>query len=187
MKNEDVLKIGEGINGALFDSPDRIFRYSLWRIWNPGGKLLLFIGLNPSTANDIKDDPTIRRLVGFAKAWGFGGLLAGNLFSLVTAYPDVLWRHPSSKQPDDFNDRAILRMEQMCSKVLVAWGDQGRHAGSRPEEVLRLLGDPVYCFKLTAAGEPYHPLYLPLNSQTIPYARGIAKAFAKMHIPDGER
>ncbi len=170
MERSDVL-IGEGISGAMFNGSDRTFRYALWRVWNPLGDKLLFIGLNPSTANGTKDDPTIRRLIGFAKAWGFGGLFAGNLFSLVTAFPEILWTHSSAQKPDIVNDNAILRMKQLSMKVLVAWGNEGIHAGGRPAEVLKLLGDPVHCFKTTAAGEPNHPLYLPLSSQLVEYHR----------------
>jgi len=165
------LNIGEGISGAVFSDSNRGFRYALWRFWQPGGEKLLFIGLNPSTANDIKDDPTIRRLIGFAKAWGFGGLFTGNLFSLVTANPDVLWFSSSPEQSNDPNDIALKRMRELSAKVMVGWGNEGRNAGTRPGEVLALLGEPVFCIKTTKGGEPTHPLYMPLSSQLIPYVR----------------
>lgn len=165
------MNIGESISGAVFSDSNRRFRYALWRFWKPSSDKLLFIGLNPSTANDIKDDPTITRLVGFAKSWGFGGLFAGNLFSLVTANPDVLWLSPSPEQPNGPNDMAIKRMRELSSKVMVGWGNEGRNAGTRPREVLALLGAPVYCIKTTRAGEPCHPLYMPLMSQLVPYVR----------------
>ena len=165
------MNIGKGISGAVFSGSDRRFRYALWRVWQPTGHRLLFIGLNPSTANDTKDDPTIRRLIGFAKAWDFGGLFAGNLFSLVTPSPDILWHSPSPEQPNGPNDTAINQMREHSSMVLVGWGNEGRHAGARPEEVLALLGEPVFCLKTTNAGEPGHPLYMPLSSEPIPYIR----------------
>ena len=165
------MDIGVGISGAIFGDPNRRFRYALWRFWQPSGDKLLFIGLNPSTANDIQDDPTIRRLVGFAKAWGFGGLFAGNLFSLVTANPDVLWHSPSPEQPNGPNDTAIKCMRKLSTKVMVGWGNEGRFAGSRPRELLAVLGEPVYCLKTTNMGEPSHPLYLPASSQLVPYVR----------------
>jgi len=165
------MNIGEGISGAVFSDSNRRFRYSLWRIWQPAGDKMLFIGLNPSTANDIKDDPTIRRLAGFAKSWGFGGLFAGNLFSLVTANPDVLWFSPSTEQPNGPNDTAIKRMRELSTKVMVGWGNEGRNAGTRPGEVLALIGQPVFCIKTTKAGEPGHPLYMPLSSQLELYVR----------------
>lgn len=162
---------GESISGAAFSDSNRRFRYALWRVWQPDGDKLLFIGLNPSTANGIKDDPTIRRLVGFAKSWGFGGLFAGNLFSLVTANPGNLWFSPSPEQPNGMNDTIIKRMRELCSKVMVGWGNEGRFAGTRPREVLALVGEPVFCIKRTKAGEPIHPLYMPLSSHLMPYIR----------------
>ena len=165
------MNIGEGISGAYFSDSDRRFRYALWRIWQPSGDKLLFIGLNPSTANDIKDDPTIRRLIGLAKSWGFGGIFAGNLFSLVTANPYALWHNPSPELPNGPNDTAIKRMRRLSTKVMVGWGNEGRNAGTRPKEVLALIGNPVYCIKKTKVGEPIHPLYMPMASQLIKYVR----------------
>ena len=165
------MNIGESISGAVFSDSNRRFRYALWRVWQPGGDRLLFIGLNPSTANDIKDDPTIRRLIGFASSWGFGGLFAGNLFSLVTSNPKDLWFSPSPEQPNGPNDVAIKRMCELSSMVMVGWGNEGRNAGIRPKHVLALVGDPVFCLKTTRAGEPAHPLYFPLSSSLIPYIR----------------
>lgn len=165
------MNIGEGISGALFSDSNCKFRYALWRIWWRHGDRLLFVGLNPSTANGIKDDPTIRRLVGLAKIWGFGGLFCGNLFSLVSANPDVLWLEPCTEQPNGPTDTALKQMKALCCKVMVGWGNEGRNAGKRPDEVIALLGEPVYCIKTTAIGEPIHPLYMPKSSTLIPYNR----------------
>lgn len=85
------MNIGESISGAVFSDENRKFRYALWRIWDITLDGLLFIGLNPSTAEHVKDDPTVRRLIGFAKTWGFGSLFVGNLFSLVTPDPAKIW------------------------------------------------------------------------------------------------
>lgn len=165
------MNIGEGISGAVFSDSERRYRYALWRIWEKMGDYLFFIGLNPSTANGTKDDPTIRRLIGFAKAWGFGGLYAGNLFSLVSADPYELWVQPSPELPGGPNDTAIKRMRELSTLVLVGWGTWGANAGLRPAEVLGLVGEPVYCLKTTKAGEPTHPLYQPLDSKLMRYYR----------------
>lgn len=165
------MNIGEGISGAVFSDSNKRFRYALWRVWQPTSSKVLFIGLNPSTANDIKDDPTITRLIGFAKSWGFGGLFCGNLFSLVSANPDVLWYQSSLEQPMGPNDNAIKKMRELCVKVVVGWGNDGRFAGARPKEILALLGEPVFCLKTTKLGEPSHPLYMPIESQLVPYVR----------------
>lgn len=83
----------------------------------------------------------------------------------------VLWHSSSPEQPNGPNDVAIKRMSELSAKVLVGWGNEGRNAGTRPREVLALLGQPVFCLRMTSAGEPTHPLYLPLSSQLIPYVR----------------
>lgn len=167
------MNIGEGISAAVFSDSNRKFRYALWRIWQPTGDKLLFIGLNPSTANDIKDDPTIRRLIGFAKAWGYGGLFVGNLFSLVSANPTNLWCVSSQEQPNGPNDMAIKRMRELSRVVMVGWGNEGIKAGTRPKEVLSLVGGLVFCLKTTKVGEPGHPLYMPLSSHLIQYVRKV--------------
>ena len=161
------MNIGEGISGAVFNGPDCRHRYALWRIWDPDKDFLLFIGLNPSTANEHKDDPTIRCLIGFAKVWGYGGLFAGNLFSQVTAYPKELIR-----QSDSSNDEAILKMRNMTTMVLVGWGNEGH--GARPGEVLKLLEGQVFCLRTTKLGEPSHPLYFAKTSLPTLYLRKAA-------------
>lgn len=170
---EGRMKIGGTISGAIF-SADRRFRYALWRIWDKVPKSmsrLLFIGLNPSTANATKDDPTIVRLVNFAKSWGFGGLFVGNLFSLVSTDPEVLLTDTAEELYRGPNDMAIKRMWESCSFVVVGWGEFGKRAGSRPAAVMDLIGESVYCIKMNQSGEPSHPLYLPSNSEPIRYYR----------------
>jgi hypothetical protein len=165
------MNIGGSISGALFNNDNRNYRYSLWRIWDKSKEALLFIGLNPSTANGIKDDPTIIRLVGFAKSWGFGGLYAGNLFSIVSANPEVLLLSYSVEVSGGPNDEAIKQMNKLCSTVLVGWGEWGQKAGLRPAQVLSLIGERAFCLKVNKSGEPCHPLYLPRDSKLILYNR----------------
>ena len=163
--------IGEGISGALFSDDAHKFRYSLWRIWDKSGDNLLFIGLNPSTANEIKDDPTIRRLINFAKSWGFGGLFVGNLFSIVSADPSVLYFASSVELQGGPNDQAIKRMRELSTLVLVGWGEWGTNAGKRPTQVLSIIGGLACCLKVNKSGEPSHPLYLPANTKLSNYYR----------------
>ena len=167
------MNVGVGISGAIFNDDHR-FRYALWRAWERTGDYLLFIGLNPSRAGDVKDDPTVVRLVNFAKSWGFGGLFVGNLFSIVSADPAVLLRKSSVELPGGPNDTAIINMRLISTTVMVGWGDFGRYAGTRPAEVLALVGEPVHCIKMNRSGEPSHPLYLPGNSKLIKYYRKVA-------------
>ena len=164
------MNIGGSISGALFSDENRKYRYALWRIWDKSKEALLFIGLNPSTANDIKDDPTIIRLVGFAKHWGFGGLYAGNLFSIVSAHPRILLTPAAAEKPGGLNDVAIKEMNKLCSTVLVGWGEWGKNIGLRPNEVITLVGERTFCLKINKSGEPCHPLYQPRDSKLILYS-----------------
>jgi len=167
------VNIGGSISGAIFGDGRR-FRYALWRRWKNSPKnldALLFIGLNPSTANGTKDDPTVVRMINFAKSWGFGGLFVGNLFSIVSADPAVLLTDTSKELYGGPNDAAIKQMRNLCSLVVVGWGEFGKRVGYRPAAVLDLVGEPVYCIKLNRSGEPSHPLYLPGNSKLIRYYR----------------
>ncbi len=68
------------------------YRYTLWRIWNPEKPRVLFIMLNPSKGNQVENDPTLRRCIGFAKSWGMGSIEVVNLFGLISPYPDALKR-----------------------------------------------------------------------------------------------
>lgn len=164
------MHIGEGISGALFNGPERRYRYALWRIWDRDKPKALLVGLNPSKATQFKDDPTIVREVDFCKRWGFGGLYKGNLHPYVTPYPEELWVNVSLEQ-NLLNDQALRTMLALSSIRVVCWGDQGAKAGDRPGQVLKLLGNPVYCLKVNNSGEPVHPLYQPLTSKLVEYRR----------------
>lgn len=163
------MNIGGSISGALF-SEDNRFRFALWRIWDDSLAALLFIGLNPSRAGDVQDDPTVRRLIGFAKSWGYGGLFVANLSAFVTPDPKELW--PCLELSKTMNDAAIKLMRILCGAAVVGWGHFGKDAGTRPAEVLALIGKPVYCMGTTKDGEPKHPLYLRADTQMKLYERG---------------
>jgi hypothetical protein len=137
------------------------YRYALWRQWADGPGVL-FVMLNPSTADAMHDDPTIRRCIGFAKSWGFGSLAAGNLFALRTPSPRVLAAAQSPVGAD--NDRWLRRLQRGAALVLAAWGNHGRML-DRAVAVQRMLTDPC-TLGLTRAGEPRHPLYV--TGRTVP-------------------
>jgi hypothetical protein len=138
-------------------SDDGVYRYSLTRQWTdaPHWRLVV-IGLNPSTADAMQDDPTIRRCVGFAKRDRCGGLVMLNLYALRSTKPAAIWQHPDPVGPE--NDAEIERLVGMGDVVLAAWGANARDA-SRVEGVLRLL-PPVLCLGWTKHGHPRHPLYV---------------------------
>lgn len=167
------MNIGDTITGALFSGPEQTYRLALWRLWDSSKPALLFVGLNPSTANGTKDDPTIRRLAGYAKAWGYGGLFAGNLFSYVTPDPGELFVKGGVELPGGPNDEALRQMRGLSGLALLGWGHLGANAGKRPEAVIALLGEPVYCLTVTRNGEPGHPLYLRRDLKPRPYEREV--------------
>lgn len=156
------MKIAESLNGAGF-SPSREYRYILWRRWSEGGKVL-FIGLNPSTANEQSDDPTVRRCVGFANDWGYAGIYLVNLFALVTSDPKLLATHHEPIGRGNDLVIKVLRRRADIGLVIAAWGNEALKYPQRWQKVVELLR-PVCCMGLTGSGQPRHPLYLPKNTE----------------------
>jgi hypothetical protein len=161
------MNIGDSISGALF-SEDRLHRFVLWRIWDKHKPPFLFVGLNPSTAAELKNDPTVFRLINFGKEWGYGGLFAVNLKPIISPVPYVLSEAAADKYLAQ-NDEIIKDARNLCSVAVVGWGDYAKDLQTRVKEVLVLLGKPVYCIKVNKSGQPCHPLYLPADCQIITY------------------
>jgi len=147
-------------NGAIFGE-DRSYRYALYRIWDPTLTTIMFIGLNPSTANETEDDPTIRRVKRFAKDNGYGSVMMVNLFAYVTAYPEELKKcaDPVGK----FNDQFLKDLGKTCSEIVFAWGSFPE-AKDRAKEVIKLFPDGV-CLLQNRDGSPRHPLYVPADTK----------------------
>ncbi|WP_091226480.1 DUF1643 domain-containing protein [Fontibacillus panacisegetis] len=154
--------------GAVID-PTGIYRYSLWRIWDVKLPVILFIMINPSTADTHEDDPTIRRCVGFAKKWGYGALEVRNLFAYRATDPRELKFCSDPVGPE--NNRHILESAEVAHKIVVAWGTKGSYKG-RDREVIDLIAKykPV-SLDITAGGHPKHPLYIASNQQPLAYPR----------------
>lgn len=133
----------------------RQYRYALWRKWSDGPQVL-FVMLNPSTADESTDDPTIRRCIGFAKSWGFGSLCVGNLFALRTPSPDELMQHASPIGHE--NDQWLERLQESATLTVAAWGNSGRFQ-KRSSSVAQLLIEP-HTLGITKLAEPRHPLYV---------------------------
>lgn len=149
-------------SGAVFDHT-RSYRFLLWRFWDERPRML-FVGLNPSTANELNEDPTIRRLCGFAQKWGYGGLYACNLYAYISSIPEVLDRVEAIHKG---NYPAIKMATSLSNLTVVGWGDGIKHVpnGHTVAKHVReeYLNSPM-CFGLTKEGNPKHPLYL--NSET---------------------
>jgi hypothetical protein len=147
--------------GADF-SPCRAYRYRLWRRWSDGPALNV-IGLNPSTADEATDDPTIQRLTHRAREWGYPGLVMTNLFALRSTDPRALKVAAGPFGPQ--NDAAILSAARSAGLVLCAWGKGGnlRGRGDCVAAVLRIERIPLYVLRVCRDGTPNHPLYLPYS------------------------
>lgn len=138
-------------------SPCRTWRYTLHRVWAERQGLLMVIGLNPSTADEVRNDPTVTRCVNYARAWGFGGLIMMNAFAVRGTDPRVLKETPDPVGPE--NDFWLAAMAGQASRIVAAWGNHGLFR-NRQEEVLNLIPQEIYCLGVTKAGAPRHPLYL---------------------------
>jgi hypothetical protein len=127
----------------------------------------MLVGLNPSTADAKRDDPTIRRCIGFARDWGFGGVWVLNLFAFRATEPADL------KAADDpvgaRNDQWLRRVARRCGRIVACWGNHGAFLG-RSARVRAMLGDRLEVIRLNASGEPAHPLYLPKTLKPSPWA-----------------
>ena len=136
------------------------YRYALSRRWDDG-PTATFIMLNPSTADAERDDPTIRRCVGFAKALGCGRLVVGNLYAYRATKPADLWTAADPVGPE--NDATLRAMAYTDGPLIAAWGANAR--SDRVEAARVILGSSLMALGLTKTGAPRHPLYLPASAQ----------------------
>lgn len=132
---ESVTSLRDDRRGALI-SDDGVYRYRLHRTWDSAKPTVAFLMLNPSTADATEDDPTIRRCIGFAKEWGYGTLIVGNLFALRSTDPERLTEHPEPVGPE--NDAHLMSICGAADQTIAAWGTRGSF-GSRGYEVVEML------------------------------------------------
>lgn len=162
------------ISHAVF-SPCGMYRYSLLRDFGMQTPALTVVMLNPSTADATKDDPTIRRVIGFAKAAGAGSLQVLNLFAIRATDPREMLTasDPVGPENDEHLARALTNAKQDGRFVLAAWGAHGGHRG-RDFHVLHKLVDGVEwrCLGRTHQGHPRHPLYVPKSQGMVPFSAG---------------
>ena len=145
----------------------RKYRYALWRTWDDSMGKVMFIGLNPSTADETVDDRTIKRCISYAQQWGYGGIIMGNLFAFRTPNPDEM---KSSKSPvGEENDYWLKRLANDAELVVGMWGNSGKFLG-RSEEVVAMFPN-LHCLRLTGAGQPHHTRGLPDGIKPIRYSR----------------
>ncbi len=152
----------------------RVYRYCLHRTVSPSGTgAVTFIMLNPSTADERNDDPTIRRCMGFARDWGFRDLYVVNLSPYRSPSPrhlKAMGDEPREVQAT--NCRFVLRALRTAQLTVAAWGVHGV-LGARDRHMLQTIAldgrHQVHCLGTTRDGHPRHPLYLPRSVQPIKY------------------
>ena len=150
---------------ASFDATG-VYRYTLLREWSAGPRLGMVL-LNPSTADAERNDPTVRRCIGYAMDWGFGSLEVVNLFALRSTDPSALRTHPSPQGP--LNTRAIVRCADRSDLIVTAWGNHGRVLEQEARILRALRRYTLHHLGLTSAGCPRHPLYLPKSLEPEPW------------------
>lgn len=158
---DQALRVGAVTSSAVL-SPCANYRYQLRRVWDESKPLVMFLMLNPSTADGEKDDPTIRRCKSFAQNWGFGGFVVGNLFAFRSTDPRQILTCDDPIGPD--NKMHLDKLAAKAELVVCAWGNSaiveklGKRYGS---DYLPLKGiTNLRYLELAIDGTPKHPLYL---------------------------
>lgn len=147
--------------GAHF-SECRRYRYSIWRIWDNSKPLIMFIGLNPSTANESSNDPTIRRVIGFAKKWGYGGVYMMNCFPYISTDPTRLDDWGQKEE----NETELQKIAEKCNEIIFAWGNFKIVTATERHIDMMAMFPKAKALIVNKNGSPRHPLYIPLK--TIP-------------------
>lgn len=148
----------ESVSGAII-SEDEKYRYVLWRIWDKDLDPVMFIMLNPSTADATKNDPTINKCMAYAKRWGYGSIFVCNLYAYRSRDPKALEHVLNPIGPDC--DSWLITVSKVSPMKIAAWGN-GMVSKGRVEKVRHLVG-PLNCLEISKSGNPKHPLYLRKN------------------------
>lgn len=156
---------GDAASTAVY-SPCEGYRYLLTRVWNPDGEKALFVMLNPSTATELQNDPTVERCERRARALGFGAFRVTNIFAFRATDPRVMRAVADPVGPG--NDAAIADSARgWADRIICAWGTHGAHLnrGAQVERLLRDTGRPLFTLGLSKDGHPKHPLYIGYDRQ----------------------
>ncbi len=159
---------GDAASTALYSECER-YRYLLTRIWDPRGPKALFVMLNPSTATETQNDPTVERCERRARTLGFGAFRVANIFAYRATDPKVMRAAADPVGPG--NDDAIAQSAPWADRIVCAWGSHGAHLdrGPQVERLLRATGLPLHHLGLTKHGHPKHPLYIGYAVQPEPW------------------
>ncbi|SPJ23364.1 DUF1643 domain-containing protein [Palleronia abyssalis] len=145
------------------------YRYALTRVWRPEDGKALFVMLNPSTATEVQNDPTVERCERRARALGFGAFRVCNIFAWRDTDPKKMRRADDPVGPA--NDAAILEGCRWADTIVCAWGTHGAHMARGPEveALMRGTGRTLHHLGLSKDGHPKHPLYIPYATQPVPW------------------
>ncbi|WP_050930355.1 DUF1643 domain-containing protein [Aestuariivita boseongensis] len=159
---------GDAPSTAIYSDCER-YRYSLTRIWDPAGQKALFVMLNPSTATEVQNDPTVERCERRARALGFGAFQVTNIFAWRDTDPRKMRAAADPVGPE--NDAAILAGADWADQIVAAWGTHGAHLNRGPEveALLRKAGHDLFHLGLSKAGHPKHPLYISYTQRPEPW------------------
>lgn len=161
---ERTFQKGDALSTAIY-SDCECYRYRLTRLWDAQTRKIAFVMLNPSTATEYQNDPTVERCERRARALGFGGFSVTNIFAWRDTDPRKMRAaiDPVGAQNDDF----ILMAAQWADMTLAAWGSHGDHLGrgAQVQKILKETQKPIYHLGLTKAGHPKHPLYIGYATQ----------------------
>lgn len=141
-------------SGAHFSYDER-HRYCLWRIWDKSKPIVLCIGLNPSTANAEKTDPTITNMIKMCELMGYGGFYMMNCWTFISSKPELIQHNEMS---DRYNDDMITLKASECKDVIFAWGNfKVVQEKGRDKELIEMF-PRAKCFGKNKNGTPMHPL-----------------------------
>lgn len=164
---ERSFQKGDAASVAIYSDCER-YRYSLCRTWAPGDHVL-FVMLNPSTATERQNDPTVERCERRARALGFGAFTVCNIFAWRDTDPRKMRAAIDPVGPG--NDAAITLACQSADMIICAWGTHGAHMdrGSAVEALMRATAQPLHHLGLTKENHPKHPLYIAYTQQPQPW------------------
>lgn len=155
---------GDAHSTAVYSDCEK-YRYLLTRTWDAGGRKALFVMLNPSTATEMQNDPTVERCERRARTLGFGAFRVTNIFAWRDTDPRAMRAADDPVGPA--NDDAISDSCTWADQIIAAWGTHGTHLDQGPHiaRLLRGTGRPIYHLGLTKDGHPKHPLYIAYAQQ----------------------
>ncbi|MDU8943824.1 DUF1643 domain-containing protein [Ovoidimarina sediminis] len=159
---------GDAASVAVY-SPCERYRYTLTRTWAPGTGKIVFVMLNPSTATEVQNDPTVERCERRARALGYGAFRVCNIFAWRETDPGKMRKANDPVGPG--NDAAITEACGWADRIVCAWGTHGAHLerGAAVERLMRGTGRQLYHLGLTKDGHPKHPLYIGYATQPVPW------------------